>query len=137
MGLGPWPSSRYEDDIIIDKKEKTMKIQDIVLDTMTRAFQNDPNAIHSLICNQVPCNQKMADDKTIVVEDYSQTLMEDNTFRVGLLGIINGILEDAGSDELLTYVWQELPKTNPLRRVLIGFGLRPNERLVNNDKKDN
>lgn len=106
-----------------------MKIQDIFLETMTRAFQNDPNAIHSLMCNQVPCNQKMADDKTIVVEDYSKALMEDNAFRIGLLGIINGILEDAGSDELLTSLWQELPGTNPLRRVLIGFGLRENDRI--------
>lgn len=130
MGLGIWPSSRYDYDEP-KEKEPTVKIQDSVLETMTRAFQNDPNAIHSLICNQVPCNQKMTDDETIVVEDYRKVLMEDGGFRVGLLGIINGILEDAGSDELLTSVWQELTLTGgETRRVLIGFGLRPN------DKKD-
>lgn len=132
MGLGIWPSSRNE----YEYEEKKVKIQDIFLETMTRAFQNDPNAIHSLICNQVPCNQKMADDKTIVVEDYSNILFQDNTFRVGLLGILNGILEDAGSDELIVAVWQELTLTGGgTRRVLIGFGLRPTEKSLDLKKR--
>lgn len=119
MGLGIWASSRNE----YEYEEKKVKIQDIFLDTMNRAFHNDPNAIHSLISNQVPCKQKMVEDKSIVVEDYTKILFEDDSYRVGLLGLLNGILTDARSDELLAAMWQELP-TQPIpRRILVGFCL--------------
>lgn len=120
MGVGIWPSSRVE-------KEKEVKIQDVVLEVMNRGYEEDPNAIHSLICNRVPCNTKLAEDKTIVVDDISKLLYQEEPCpQVGLLGIINGILDEAGSDELLVGVFQDLP-TNPPRRILTGFGLRKKE----------
>jgi hypothetical protein len=51
----------------------------------------DPGALHTIICNRVPCNTALADHPTILVDVNSMTQPE--TFSVGMLGIINGILE--------------------------------------------
>ena len=62
-----------------------------MLQTLNEAYKADASAIHSLICNRVPCNQALADHPTIQVEINNMTPTE--TFSVGMLGIINGLVE--------------------------------------------
>ncbi len=57
----------------------------IVIQTLNEAFEADPNAINALITMRVPCNQKLADHPTIQVGG--------NPDVVGMLGVINGIVE--------------------------------------------
>ena len=57
--------------------------------TLTRAFVADPEAVKKLFEFRVPCNQQLADDPMVIVNDEG-----DGTFTVGLLGIINGIITD-------------------------------------------
>lgn len=119
-----------------------MSVAEATLKLMNRAFLADPNAIHSLICNQVPCNKALSDDKHIVVDDHSKLLYQDEPCpRVGLLGIINGILLEDGSTELLVAEFQDLkiPLKDSLhgsvktRRILVGFGLKDKKELGFND----
>jgi len=63
------------------------------LQTLNEACTADPGALHALICNRVPCNTTLADHPTIQVDVNSVT--QPATFSVGMLGIINGILESA------------------------------------------
>lgn len=64
-----------------------------VLEVLNRAVEVDPEAMHSLCTNRVPCNNTLAKDPTIQV---SKTLREGANYKVGLLGILNGIF---GTDE--------------------------------------
>lgn len=61
-----------------------------IIDLLNSAFKADPNAIHALMVNRVPCNIVLADHPDIIV-DKVLTLDED-LFQVGVLGIINGIM---------------------------------------------
>lgn len=61
-----------------------------VLECLNEAFKNDPDAVHALICNRVPCNQKLADHPTVQVGQ--NPCIENGTWTVGMLGFINGIL---------------------------------------------
>src|SRR5687767_9721629 len=94
-------------------------MKETFLKVLQRAFEADPSALHCLIVNRVPCNQKLADDPSVVVE--GDRVLEGLNPQVGMLGILNGILSEAGSDELLT---AKFDKSNaPIR--LLGFELRP------------
>lgn len=63
------------------------------VDVLNRAFAADPNAIHALVCNRVPCNDDLAEDPTIVAE-YPRPIndTQPTLFQVGALGLINGII---------------------------------------------
>lgn len=54
----------------------------------------DPYAVAELLCIRVPCNADMAGHPSVQVaaagESRSFTYMPPGTFRVGLLGILNG-----------------------------------------------
>jgi len=63
----------------------------LALQTLNEAYEADPAAMHALICNRVPCNQTLADHPTIQCGVNNITPTE--TFEVGLLGVINGIIE--------------------------------------------
>jgi hypothetical protein len=57
----------------------------IVLDTLNEAYEADAPAINDLIEHRVPCNERLADHPTIQVGG--------NPTEVGMLGVINGIVE--------------------------------------------
>lgn len=76
---------------------------------LNAAFEADPNAIHALVCNRVPCNEALADDPFVVVEapaplntghrltDAPQSLqMPRPHYQVGALGLINAVLAANG-----------------------------------------
>jgi hypothetical protein len=57
---------------------------------MNSAFAADPNAIHTLLCNRVPCNQALADDPFVQVD--ASPVLEDSHYQVGALGLVNAVL---------------------------------------------
>lgn len=64
-----------------------------VIEVLNRAFRVDPNAIHALICNRVPCNEDLMEDPTIGVESPGPINGEEpHAFQVGALGLLNGCL---------------------------------------------
>lgn len=80
-----------------------------VIDTLNEAFKADPNAIHSLICSQFPCNSELAGHPTIQVNVNS--VISDNSYTVGCLGLINGIVEKLTNKKVaITFTDEENPK---------------------------
>ncbi len=86
------------------------------VDTLNRAFAADPEAIHAILCNRVPCNRALAEDPTIVV---GESVVAPDAFNVGVVGILNGILVDMGLP-LVASQWSDETDAEGRRR-LIGF----------------
>lgn len=61
-----------------------------IIDLLNSAFKADPNAMHALMVNRVPCNMALADHPDIIVEKVLTS--DEDLFQVGLLGIVNGIM---------------------------------------------
>lgn len=78
-------------DMSVLENEKFIAIRKEIVDTFLRVLNEanllDPNAIKALVNNRVPCNEKLAEHKTIQVN------CEIGMAQVGLLGIINGICD--------------------------------------------
>lgn len=66
------------------------QLETTIVRLLNSAYKADPEAVHALLVNRVPCNKELSDHPYIQVH-RSQTL-DDNAYNVGLLGIINGIL---------------------------------------------
>ena len=74
-------------------------------------LKQDHQAIQCLVDNRIPCNAKLANHDTV------QTLMTDNGFSVGVLGVLNGmcgVTEDGLGHIMATYTDDSIP-------VLTGF----------------
>ena len=59
-------------------------------EVLQAAFDIDPNAMHALVCNRVPCNQALADDPHEIV--HESLVLNGHNFQVGMLGVLNGVL---------------------------------------------
>ena len=57
---------------------------------LQRAFEADPNAMHALTVNRVPCNQALADDPYVIVDN--PPVLGRTHFSVGMIGVLNGVL---------------------------------------------
>lgn len=57
---------------------------------LQRAFEADPNAMHVLTVNRVPCNQALADDPYVIVDN--PPVLGRTHFSVGMIGVLNGVL---------------------------------------------
>lgn len=90
-----------------------MDIQPAV-DALNAAFAADPLAMRALLINVVPCNQALADHPTIQVAEY------DEGFTVGMLGVINGVLESLGMDRIASK-WSDGPTKPDGSHTLLGF----------------
>jgi hypothetical protein len=93
------------------------KALDIALLTLNRAFQDDPSAIHALLCNRVPCNDQLVDHPTVQVE--SNELLGKTSYTVGALGVLNGVIE-ALTGERVASKWNE-ERDAEGRSRLLGF----------------
>ena len=81
------------------------------------AFKADPNAIHALMCNRVPCNQALADDPYIPVD--AVPVLSDGCYQIGALGLLNGILEVNGLPKVAMKFSEEVDAKG--RAKLLGF----------------
>lgn len=68
------------------------------------AFQLDPNAIHALVVNRVPCNRFLADDQFVQVDGVP--VLGKEYYQVGSLGLINAVLAAQGLP-LVAAKWSE------------------------------
>ena len=64
------------------------------VEALNLAYVADPNAIHALICNRVPCNEKLAHDPHVVVD--VPPVLPDGNYQVGALGLVNAVLAANG-----------------------------------------
>ena len=60
------------------------------VDCLNKAFKADPDAIHALMVNRVPCNTDLANDEYVMIS--ANKILSDESYTVGTLGLINGIL---------------------------------------------
>ena len=87
-------------DVIIDKENDETPVtirpdyEEVVLKTLNTAFEADPNALHSLICNRVPCNTDLAEHPHVIVEE--SPVLRITGYSVSLLGVLNGVLTACG-----------------------------------------
>jgi hypothetical protein len=61
-----------------------------IFQTLNEAYAAAPGAMYALVCNRVPCNTALAEHPSIQVNTI---VTQPETFSVGMMGIINGILE--------------------------------------------
>ena len=79
-----------------------MSIDDVI-EMLNKAFEADPEAVHAVVCNRVPCNEEFANDPYIVC-DTSNVLEGPPRFTVGALGLLNGVLGFL-MDEVVATKW--------------------------------
>ena len=58
-----------------------------VIELLNELLEIDSDAVSNLVLNRVECNEELADHSTVQVAWNK----EDDTFSVGLLGILNGL----------------------------------------------
>lgn len=63
-----------------------------VIDCLNTAYEADRAAIHSLLCNRVPCNDELGRHQFVIVD----FLPGSECLTVGALGLLNGALAAAG-----------------------------------------
>lgn len=62
-----------------------------MLRVLNEAFASDPDAMHALICNRVPCNEALANHPTVQVQVVPRPT--GMRFAVGMLGVLSGLSE--------------------------------------------
>ena len=89
------------------------------VECLNSAFAADPNAIHALVVNRVPCNQALADHPHVVVDN--PPVIEGQHFSVGALGLVNGILTANGLPRI-GVKFEPMPSDQEGRFKIVGFG---------------
>jgi len=82
-------------------KELAQKIADEIrekliekyITVLNEAYDADPAAIHALLLNRIPCNEKLANHPTIQVTE--ETVPKQTYYSVGVLGLLNGLIASA------------------------------------------
>lgn len=93
-------------------------------DTLNGMMEVDPTATHAPIINRIPCNKALADHPYVIVDQLGHP---DRTV-VGIVGVINGILTEAGSTEVLAYQFDDAEDGNgTTRNALKGFRVVPRQ----------
>jgi len=108
-----------------------MKTEQIVT-LLNKAADLDPAAVHSLICNRVPCNAALGEHATIQVGAQMGDRDGCPLLIVGLLGILNGIaaldgdlIEAVFDGGPVGKAWD--PENPPAPVRFSGFRLRPKD----------
>jgi len=73
-----------------------MEPVDQAIEVLNRIHKTDPTVLPELIFHRVQCNKALADDETVQVGKKEWVVEEEDTYEVGILGIINGLF---GVDE--------------------------------------
>ena len=61
---------------------------------LQNVFDKDPNAIHALVTNRVPCNQLLVDDPFAIVTEA--LVVQENCLQIGTMGITSAVLAANG-----------------------------------------
>jgi len=86
-------------------------ISEKLLELMNEAFEADPHAVHSLVCNRVPCNKTLQDHPYIQVDMLGYET--DRPFAtVGFLGLLNGLCAQDGNFLCLEWSEGDTPQTS-------------------------
>lgn len=85
---------------------------------LNTAFAADPNAIHALLVNRVPCSQALADHPHVVVDN--PPVIEGQHYSVGALGLVNGVLTANGLPRIGAK-FEPMPSDQEGRFKIVGF----------------
>jgi hypothetical protein len=88
------------------------------VDALNEAFKRDPAAMHALVATGIPCNQALADDPFIIV-DQMPVLKGGPYHSVRLGGVLAGIMDAIGLPKIATH-WSDLTDDDG-RKKMIGF----------------
>ena len=73
-------------------------LTDIAIDVLNEAFADAPAALHAMMTAWVPCDPRLVDHPTIPVG--TRKFPSGDTYDVGCLDLLNGILAAAGADRV-------------------------------------
>ncbi len=76
------------------------EIQKLMIESLNKAYNSDPSAVQLLLKNRVSCNQVLADDSDIKVNENG------SGFDFGALGFLNGALA-AANIPIIAAKWSE------------------------------
>lgn len=103
-------------ELTLEQKDAIAKL---MIDCLQTAFDADPQAMHALVCNRVPTTQGMVDHPHVICEP--NPVLDDNPPTVGMLGVLNGVLEAAGLHKIASK-WDAPPIDDPaLPATFVGF----------------
>ena len=106
------------------ESEKFDMRDDILRDCVSllnEAYKADPAAVHALVVNRVPCNKALAEHPIIPVSFNTVLNSPETTYHVGMLGIINGLLEKVAKGTICVEFAEDT--TSEGFRRIIGFGI--------------
>jgi len=106
---------RYSKDELLTKGEQS--VSNKTIECLNAAFATDPNAIHALMVNRVPCNLQLAADPHIPVDTVC--VLPELCWQIGALGLINGILNANGLPLVAAKYSEERDAAG--RATLLGF----------------
>jgi hypothetical protein len=75
-----------------------------IVDSLNRFYKLDPHNIQTLLCIRLPTNQAIVDDPYFIAEE--NRVLPGN-FNIGWLGILNGILSEHNSNQLVAMSFHE------------------------------
>ena len=87
-------------------------------ETLNRVRAADPAVMNDLFHVRRECNQSVGDDPFVMVRGYSDGSRRPT---LGFLGLLNGMLLEAGSPDLITVVQEDDPRNDNV----LGFEARP------------
>ncbi len=82
---------------VINPEQQRDSVAALFLSIMQEAFEKDPEAIEKLVEFRVPCNKKIEDESRLI--PYAEK--DDDSLQLGMLGVINGILDSLASRRLI------------------------------------
>ncbi len=105
-----------------EKKDTTENIiagvmMRVALEVLNTAFKKDPQAIHALVCNRVPCNSKLASDDFVVVRE--NRVLGEEACCVGAMGLVNAVVKSI-TGKIIAVQWAD-PEPGKDYGTMIGF----------------
>lgn len=88
---------------------------------LNEAYAADPAAMHALVVNRVPCNQKLADHPSVQVgtNNMVNKHVTRPAYVVGMMGVLNGVIEPLTGKRIALQFSDRGTKTGVA--VMLGF----------------
>lgn len=88
-----------------------------ICNSLNRLFQADPALTHSLMTNRLSASEKIVNDPYFIC---SPNVLVPNSYNIGILGIINGILWENGDPEVVAMQFTPIEE-NSSKTIFTGF----------------